>query len=141
MSNVSSVSSNVISSMFNHLMQSYSEEEARFLLIQKYPDSADVISQINPDEYRRTVVEMGSAVKVIDAVEPQEPKQAKAVKGRKPSQKATSAPKKETKADVARRLYSEATDKSRGAIIQLFIDNLGMSKAAASTYFYNVKGQ
>lgn len=46
-----------------------------------------------------------------------------------------------TKADRARALFAEAPDKSRAAIIKLFMEQLEMSKAGATTYYYTVGGE
>jgi len=114
----------VIQSMFKHLTQSYSADEAREILVQKYPDATD---QINSLEVSADAVETESK-KLATAVKQ---KTAKAVKPAKA--------KKVTKMDQARELYIKAKDKSRGAMIEVFGSELGLSKAAASTYFYTVK--
>lgn len=144
---MSNVSANVIQSMFNHLTASYSADEAKEILVQKYPESEGDINllEVDPSKYGVTTVEMG---KVVSRTEPvtestDESDLVKAVKEKtkkvaKP--KAEKAPKAESKADIARKLYAEAEDKSRAAMIALFQEKLGMSKAAASTYYYNVKG-
>lgn len=136
----------VIQSMFNHLTASYSADEAREILVQKYPGMEGDITalKVDPTKYGVTKVEMGKVVSTVPAGEGDEDSElVKAVKEKtkkvaKP--KADKAPKAESKADIARRLYAEAEDKSRAAMIAVFMDQLGMSKAAASTYFYNVKG-
>ena len=46
-----------------------------------------------------------------------------------------------TKAEQAQTIFATATDKSRDAIINTFVTQLGMSKAGATTYFYKVGGQ
>jgi hypothetical protein len=47
--------------------------------------------------------------------------------------------KKGAKQELAASLYVKYQDKPRKEIIQLFIDEIGMSKAGATTYFYNMK--
>lgn len=127
-------SSAVIASMFNHLTQSYSADEAREILIQKYPEQEGEINLLDADAARESVVE---------AIETQTQKLATAVKQKtaKPA-KAAKAPKakKVTKMDQARDLYAKAKDKSRAAMLEVFNKELGLSKAAASTYYYTVKG-
>lgn len=133
----------VIASMFKHLTQSYSADEAREILIQKYPESEGDINALQ--------VETATAEAVADAIETQTEKLAAAVKQKtakaKPAKvakapKAPKAPKvkKVTKMDQARELYAAASDKSRKAMIEVFGKELGLSAAAASTYFYTVKG-
>lgn len=46
--------------------------------------------------------------------------------------------KKVTNMARAREIYAKAEDKSRKAIIQLFMDQLGQPQATASTYYYSV---
>ena len=47
--------------------------------------------------------------------------------------------KRVTKMDQARELYKAESDKSRKNMIAVFSAKLGLSPAAASTYFYTVK--
>lgn len=44
-----------------------------------------------------------------------------------------------TKLERARELFAAAPDKSRAAIIALFMAELGMTKSGASTYFYTAQ--
>lgn len=133
---MSNVSANVIQSMFNHLTASYSPDEARDILVQKYPESESTIKEFKVDSLRTTVVEMGKVKSVTEAGSDL----VTAVKTKVAKPKAEKAPKTESKADQARAMFMAAEDKSRAAMIALFQEKLGMSKAAASTYFYNVKG-
>lgn len=125
----------VMNSMFKHLTQTYTADEAREILIQKYPDQENDIELLEASPV--------SANAVADAIETETQKLTKAVKAKvaKPA-KAPAAPKakKVTKMDQARELYAKATDKSRTAMLEVFNKELGLSKAAASTYFYTVKG-
>lgn len=135
---MSQVSQEVFQTMFNHLTASYSADEARDILVQKYPESADEIAQMVPTEFRTTIVEMG---KVAHVIEPgADLKAAVKQKTAKVKAVATDESKAPSKVDRARQLYADATDKSRAAVIAVFMAELGMSKAAASTYYYNVKG-
>jgi len=139
----------VIASMFKHLTQSYTADEAREILVQKYPEQEGDIHSLE--------VRVVTADDVVDAIETEIGKLSVAVKAKtaKPAKaakvakvakaKAVKAPKvakvkKVTKMDQARALFAKATDKSRGAMITVFNTELGLSKAAASTYFYTVKG-
>lgn len=145
---MSNVSENVIQSMFNHLIASYSEDEAREILVQKYPaQKGDIYSMGKLVKSAKTAAveqegEDGDAEVEVEEVETNTEKLAKAVKAKtaKPA-KAAAAPKdkKVSKMDQARELYANATDKSRKAMIEVFGKELGLSAAAASTYFYNVK--
>lgn len=131
-----STSSNVFQSMFNHLAASYTPDEAKEIMIAKYPESESTIKEFKVDSLRTTVVEMGKVKSVTEAGSDL----VTAVKTKVAKPKAEKAPKAESKADQARAMYLAAEDKSRAAMIALFQEKLGMSKAAASTYFYNVKG-
>ena len=149
---MSSVSTQVVKSMFNHLIASYSADEAREILVQKYPDMEGEIELLtDPSLYGEPVETVEATDEEIDLqAETAEADLVKAVKAKtaKPKKEKVSKPKKvkaekpqkaESKVDIARKLYAAAEDKSRGAMIQVFMDQLGMSKAAASTYYYNVK--
>lgn len=134
-----------IQSMFNHLAVSYSADEAREILVQKYPEMEADITElqltVDPSKYGVTTVEMGKVTKRTEAGTGKDLAEAVKAKTKKVAKpKAEKAPKAESKADIARKLYAEATDQSRGAMIKVFMEQLGMSKAAASTYYYNVKG-
>lgn len=125
----------VLTSMFKHLTASYSVDEAREILLQKYPDAFNEIELIIDE----TPV---SANSVVEAIETETEKLATAVKQKtaKPKKEKVAKPKTESKMDKARAIYNAAADKSRKAMIEAFGKELGLSKAAASTYFYNVKG-
>ena len=138
---MNTTSTKVIQSMFNHLAASYTEDEARDILVQKYPESEGEIKLLQPASYTVTKVEMGKVVSVQEAQTDSDlTKAVKAKVAKAPKAPKEKAPRAETKADVARQLFADAEDKSRGAMIKVFMEKLGMSKAAASTYFYNVKG-
>ena len=139
---MNTTSTKVIQNMFNHLAASYTEDEARDILVQKYPESEGEIKLLQPANFTVTKVEMGKVVSVTEAQTGSDlTKAVKAKVAKAPkAPKEAKAPRTETKADIARRLFAEAEDKSRGAMIKVFMEQLGMSKAAASTYFYNVKG-
>ncbi len=141
---MSNVSAAVIQSMFNHLTASYSESEARDILVQKYPESESAIREIKAENFRTTVVEMGKVKSVAEPVTietaPSVVELKTAVKAKIAKPKAEKAAKAPSKVDQAREIYEAAADKSRGAVIAVFMEKLGMSKAAASTYYYNIKG-
>jgi hypothetical protein len=133
----SAVSSAVIASMFKHLTASYSPDEAREILVNKYPDNRDDINSLQAD--RPTAQDVADAIdnETDNLVAAVKAKTAKSTNRSKPAKQ--SAEHKVTKIDRARELYANATDKSRKAMIELFTAELGLSTAAASTYYYNVK--
>lgn len=137
---MSNVSANVIQSMFNHLTASYTEDEARDILVHKYPDAESEIREFKIDGLRTTTVEMGKVTAVTEADGSAELTKAVKAKVAKPKAEKPVKEKKASKVDLARELYEQSEDKSRAAMIAIFMDKLGMSKAAASTYFYNIKG-
>lgn len=142
---MSDVSKQVFQSMFNHLVQSYDPAEAREILIQKYPgqesdildlnDDVDMTASEEQDDEAEEVVIKTKASKPAKTAKPAKIKAVKAPKVAKPAKE-----KKVSKMDRARELYASATDQSRKAMIELFGKELGLSPAAASTYFYSVKG-
>lgn len=125
----------ILTAMFKHLTASYSADEAREILLQKYPDSASDIELI----VEETPV---SSEAVVQAIESETEKLAEAVKQKvaKPSKAKPVKVKAESKMDKARAIYAAAEDKSRKAMIEAFGKELGLSKAAASTYYYTIKG-
>lgn len=131
----------MIQSMFNHLAVSYSADEAREILVQKYPEMAAEINEIqltvDPSKYGVTTVEMGKVTKRTKAGKSDlaEAVKAKTKKVAKPKDE-----KAASKVDLAKALYAKSKDQSRGAMIKVFMEQLGMGKAAASTYYYNIKG-
>jgi hypothetical protein len=118
------ISEQVIKSMYKHLIQSYSADEAREILVQKYPEAEGDIENLSAE--------------IDQDPDPVQPSALAAVKKAVAKQKPAKAPKN-TKMARARELYENSTDKSRSAMIEVFNKELGLSKAAASTYFYTVK--
>lgn len=116
-----------IQSLFNHLSKSYSAEEARDILVQKYPDAEDDITYAL-DSYEAPAVEENTLAQAAEAK--QKPK----------AEKKTRTKQAGSKMDQARQMYAAAKDKSRKAMMELFMAELGLGKAAASTYYYSVKG-
>lgn len=140
------VSTNVIRSMFSHLVQSYSADEAREILIQKYPNQEGDILGLEAVDTEDNNVDLSVdtdtqaaqlAAAVTAKVAKVKAKPAKAAKA--PKQPKAKKAKGASKMDRARELYTKAKDKSRGAMIAVFGKELGLSKAAASTYYYTVK--
>lgn len=110
---------NLVKAMYKHLVVAYTPDEARDILLQKYPDAEgyvdEMIAEVDQEDERNALLE---AVK-----QKQKPQKEKPV----------------TKMSLAQDLYAKAEDKSRKAMIELFMSELGLSKVAASTYYYNVK--
>lgn len=127
------VNTNVLTAMFKHLTASYSVDEAREILLQKYPDAANDIELVVAET-------PASSESVVDAIETETKKLATAVKQKTAKPKKEAKPKAQSKMDRAREIYAAAEDKSRKAMLEAFGKELGLSKAAASTYFYAVKG-
>jgi len=123
MSNTSS--DKLIQSMYRHLVLAYTSDEARDILLQKYPEAEgdldDLIAQVNLEDESKTD-------ELLDAV------------NKKQSKQKVDKPKAVTKMSQAHDIYAKAEDKSRKAMIAAFTDQLGLSKVAASTYYYSVKG-
>ena len=144
MTTATNVSARVIESMLNHLVATYSADEACEILIEKYPShEGDIYMMGQRVKSKKTQPEVEVVNEVQAEVDPEAAKLSKAVKAKTAkTPKAAKAPKaqKESKMDKARDLYQAASDKSRKAMIEVFGKELGMSKAAASTYFYTVKG-
>lgn len=160
------VSDQIIRSLFNHLVQSYSASEACDIMIEKYPhaegdirilmqhgytptEEETVMDQVNVVENASGLVEVPAAdlkkavkAKVAKTKRVHAPqvkaKAPKAPKAAKPA-KAAKAAKGPSKMDRARELYAASSDKSRKAMMDVFAAQLGLGKAAASTYFYAVK--
>ena len=121
---MSDIGTKVIQNIFNHLTHSYSENEAREILKQRYPDKADTINM--------TVASKPSMDVNVQVAS--KPVKVAKVKADKPVKT-----KKVSNMGRARTLYAEAADKSRGAITELFMKELGMEKTVAGTYFYVIK--
>ena len=126
------MSNELIRVMFKHLVKTYSLEQAREILVTKYPNSKELImslESVNEPEVVETVSE-GALEKVKKAVKEKtaKPKVVKPAKERG-----------ESKADRAKKLYAELEDKTRKNVIAQFIEQIGLTPAAASTYFYNIK--
>jgi hypothetical protein len=114
--------------MFKHLVKSYSLEETQEILVTKYPESKEYIMEMRVEE--SPVIESTE----VTPTKPVKTPKVKAEKAPKPVKE-----KVESKMDKARVLFAEATDKSRKAIVALFMAELNMSAAAASTYYYTCK--
>lgn len=66
-------------------------------------------------------------------------KPAKITQARTPVQKPTTPPTSSgSKADQARELYKKNSHLSAAQIKQMFVDLIGLTKAGASTYYYNI---
>lgn len=126
------VNTQVLTSMYKHLTASYTVDEARDILVQKYPDSESDIQMIVAETPVATDA-------VVEAIETETQKLVTAVKQKTAKPQKEKTAKAPSKMDKAREIYAAAADKSRKAMIEAFGKELGLSKAAASTYFYTVK--
>lgn len=139
----------VVKSMFNHLVQSYSAEEAREILIGKYPDQEGEIRLLVRDFTNDTEEDEADMKQVETVVEAAKRKQqqfqkAKPAKAAKVAKKAAKTPvtrtaRADSKMSRARELFAKQKDQSRKAVIAVFVKELGLSPVAASTYFYTCK--
>lgn len=91
---------------------------------------ANKTTAFSEGEYDRTIVEMGTKMKVVEAKAEKTTKVKKAAKAEKP--------KSVSKRSIAANLYAAAKDKSRQAMLEVFMTELNVSKANASVYFYHV---
>ena len=154
---MSNVTTAVVKSMYNHLIASYSSEEVKDILIAKYPEMEGEIELLaDPSQYGEEVERVAATDEVVAQLEAEiaEPvaeqgndllaavkaKTAK-IKQERVAKKAEAkkSEKGESKMDKARALYAAASDQSRKAMIELFMSEIGLSKAAASTYYYTCK--
>lgn len=70
---------------------------------------------------------------------PKAPKAPKTEKVKAPkAEKQPKAPKAPSKAQLAREIYAAAVDKSRKVVTKMFIDQLGLTPAGASTYYQSI---
>lgn len=106
-----------VQSLLNHLTKTYSVDEAREILIQKYPNMQKEIEAMNIE-----TTEIKTEAFTAKDAKPKTPKKTKKV----------------TNAARARELFAAAEDKSRNAIIDLFMRELGQNRNVASVYYYNV---
>jgi hypothetical protein len=85
-------------------------------------------ANFNEGTYERTLVEMGSKMKVVEA------------KAEKTAKKATKVAKEKTvtKREQVAALYAASADKSRKHMLEVIMQELNVSKANASVYFYHV---
>lgn len=112
----------LVKSMYKHLVLAYTSEEARDILLQKYPDAEGYMDELIDEADAEALKQVNSLLEAVNSK--QKPQKEKAV----------------TKMSRAHEMYAAAEDKSRKAMIALFVDELGLSKVAASTYYYNCKG-
>lgn len=68
-----------------------------------------------------------------------QPEPVKQVRTKKAAAKAVKMVRTGTKLDQAREIYSQNLNASRDEVVKLFMDNLSMSKAGATTYWYTVR--
>ena len=159
--NVKNLSETAIKAVMRNLMKDYCEEDARKLMIEKYPylegdiinisvtdDDTPVASSPEPVVFEaiddtfdeeaeidvKDLIDDTEQLIAVEAVVEETKKPIKTVKSTR-----TSTARKDSKAARARKLYMDATDKSRKAIVALFVSELDMTPTAAGAYYYHCK--
>jgi hypothetical protein len=105
--------------MFYHLTQTYTEDEAREILIQKYPEYEGDINLMVATTDVEEDNDLASAVRAKTSKSSRPPKTPKV-----------------SKLALAKELYDASDDKSRKAMISVYIKELGLNATVASSYFY-----
>lgn len=113
------MSHELIKQMFKHLIKVYTEAQTVEILSTKFPDSAEFINAIDVD----TLEDVNDEPKSYKTPKPPKPVKEKTVK----------------KQDRAQELYDNAVDKSRQAMLKVFVDDMGVSEASASNYYHLCK--
>lgn len=112
------MSTKALQSLYNHLTKSFSAEEAREILIQRYPEAE------------------GDIHLLVDG-EDKEPELKTVVK----AQVSKTSSAKKTQIERVAELYAAAEVKTRAVMIPLIVEALGVSAATANVYFYKVKNK
>lgn len=163
------MNANSIKSLYNQYSKQYSESLAFEMLMDKYPEAEDQLYELRDGKQKTTEVNVQSQALFTNvnpadsALVASEPDVAAAVFDsmvnppaidlttvKKTRKKAEKKPvevsgevevkeKKVSKAQQAFDIYVAAEDKSRAAITKVFIEQLGMTAAGASTYMQNCK--
>lgn len=188
--NVKNLSETAMKAVMRNLLKDYSEDDARKMMIEKYPhlegdivnldmneeDTPDTVKNPAPvsfepvddtfdeeaeldvkgledtdleeeDETDRLIKAVESAIEAAEQpVKPVKVTKTKPAKTETKSAKTATksaqvADKGESKAARARDMYANATDKSRKTMIAMYMNELGLSAAAASTYYYSAKAK
>lgn len=185
--NVKNLSETAMKAVMRNLLKDYSEDDARKMMIEKYPHlEGDIVNlNMNEEDTPYTVKnpapvsfeavddtfdeeaeldvecledtdieeddETDRLIKAVESAIEAAEQPAKPVKVTKTKPAKTSvvkeksvklvADKGESKAARAREMYANAADKSRKTVIAMYMNELGLSAAAASTYYYSAKAK
>jgi len=123
------MSNELIRTMFKHLIKTYTVEEAKELLITKFPAATEFVKELSADDFKdEDRVQIAKVARV---------KAEKAVKeGKTKRTRTTTGPSKK---DRAMELYKNSLDKSRKDMIELFVNELEMAPSSASNMYHTCK--
>lgn len=185
--NIKNLSETAMKAVMRNLLKDYSEDDARKMMIEKYPhlegdivnlnmneedtpytvknpapisfeavdDTFDEEAELDVEGLEDTDIEEDDEtdrlIKAVESAIEAAEQPAKPVKVTKTKPAKTSvvkeksvklvADKGESKAARAREMYANAADKSRKTMIAMYMNELGLSAAAASTYYYSAKAK
>lgn len=185
--NIKNLSETAMKAVMRNLLKDYSEDDARKMMIEKYPhlegdivnlnmneedtpytvknpapvsfeavdDTFDEEAELDVEGLEDTDIEEDDEtdrlIKAVESAIEAAEQPAKPVKVTKTKPAKTSvvkeksvklvADKGESKAARAREMYANAADKSRKTVIAMYMNELGLSAAAASTYYYSAKAK
>lgn len=152
------MTTNQIKSIFTGYTNKYGEQEAIERFLEKYPDEEGSLEllmtgELELDESMKYTAPEDELPEVSDeelvivqktkvevkAEEPKAEKPKKEKKAKVVKEKTEKVNKGPSKAELARQIYANAEDKSRKVVTELFIKELGLTAAGASTYYQNCK--
>lgn len=151
------MTTNQIKSIFTGYTNKYGEQEAIERFLEKYPDEEGSLEllmtgELELDESMKYTAPEDELPEVEDeaeiiaetpvevkAEEPKAEKPKKEKKAKVVKEKTEKVNKGPSKAELARQIYANAEDKSRKVVTELFIKELGLTAAGASTYYQNCK--
>ena len=146
-----------IKATMNGLVSKYGEEEAIERFLEKHSEyEGEMYMVLNgedelPETMKYTAPEdelpevedkaeiIAETVTEVKAEEPKAEKPKKEKKAKVVKEKTEKVNKGPSKAELARQIYANAEDKSRKVVTELFIKELGLTAAGASTYYQNCK--
>lgn len=147
----------MIKAMMNGLVSKYGEEEAIERFLEKHSEyEGEMYMVLNgedelPETMKYTAPEdelpevpdeadiIAETAVEVKAEEPKAEKPKKEKKAKVVKEKTEKVNKGPSKAELARQIYANAEDKSRKVVTELFIKELGLTAAGASTYYQNCK--
>lgn len=163
MYNMHSLSDSAVRAAMNNLMKEYSEEDAREMLVQKYPYlegeimSLDLTAPAKPyvtnsggeaepapvfleadDEETETAVSSEPEIPVVEAEAVVEVAAAEPTKESKEVKKARTS-RGDSKMATAKQIYQEMKGSARKDVVKKIVDATGMPSNQAGVYYYNCK--